>query len=128
MCLHLFSGKILVYLFSKQNILLKMNPKSILSMNFYLGNNNHSCFQNKESSLIDNITIYGRQTVSDNIMQDYQSLHNHSLSIFFDPQFFWVFLYFLQTKTAFAFILPVLINVFPLFFFWMSYRLSCYNV
>lgn len=43
-------------------------------MHLYLGNNNHSYFQNGKSSLIDNLTIYERQTISD--MNDgYQSLH-----------------------------------------------------
>lgn len=65
--------------------------------------------------------------VSDNIVKDYQSLYIHILSIFFDLQFesvsfffsfnLLVFLYFFQTKTIFALILPELINIFPLFCF-----------
>lgn len=68
---HFFSGDyILVYLFSNQKIQSEKYPFHA----FFRGNNNHSYFQNGKSSLIDNLTICERQTISDNMKHGYQSL------------------------------------------------------
>ena len=95
-------------------------------MGFYLGYDNYSGFQNKESSLNDNMTIYGRQyqiilwRITNHFISKFlvSSLtFNLKAFLFFFSFNLLVFLYFFQIKTIFALILPELINILPLFCF-----------